>query len=402
MTADCQPLRTGVHPTIAFLPWLRLAKRTRVLGLEFVPWRGPDGATTSELQSIKPEIEQILSGYVHWKGLTPIENCTFVIDPKQSKPWNFSDGDTTRLHQSTALLFLSAISENSYFHPLAQYVNDSIFQLFFQRFTKHERGIALSSRRREGETLWGGYNHGEAKFQTPLQCEASGRYPIHLSMPLLDGLNAMFATNSDVAARLDAALPFFRQANTDNDVMTQKAEVILMASAFEQLLGAKSNAANVSEFFTAEFGSYTGIYVRDANARGMPTAKEKINDWPIHKKWIYELYSLRGQVVHGNQSASQGFFWKLDEHLTMAAFAFPLLVKLLLEKAKFYALSEEDNGKLWAIDNLLAATEWAEIVGSSSLNTRWQKIISDTTSHISIHSALIKAYDQVTKRADTA
>lgn len=67
----------------------------------------------------------------------------------------------------------------------------------------------------------------------------------------------------------------------------------------------------------------------------------------------------------------------------MAAFVFPLIVKLLLERTGLYALSAEDLGNLDAIDRLLIAQRWTEgswreIVYRRQLRAAIRKSLTDT------------------------
>ena len=43
----------------------------------------------------------------------------------------------------------------------------------------------------------------------------------------------------------------------------------------------------------------------------------------------------------------------------MAAFLFPVIVKVLLSKEGYYQLTEDDEGALRAIDKLLVVNKWA-------------------------------------------
>ena len=61
----------------------------------------------------------------------------------------------------------------------------------------------------------------------------------------------------------------------------------------------------------------------------------------------------------------------------MAAWVFPLAVKLLLRREGYYTLSEHDEGHCFAIDKLLAETNWRDEVGDSRNDSnKWQNIVS--------------------------
>lgn len=96
----------------------------------------------------------------------------------------------------------------------------------------------------------------------------------------------------------------------------------------------------------------------------------------VHRKWIEELYDLRNSYAHPKNR--RGLGWAPLEHLVMAAFVFPLLVKLLLERKGHYHLTPEDAAKCRAVDKLLALPGWGKDrrVGSM-VGGLWHKVVTD-------------------------
>jgi hypothetical protein len=60
----------------------------------------------------------------------------------------------------------------------------------------------------------------------------------------------------------------------------------------------------------------------------------------------------------------------------MAAHAFPLTVKKLLERDGDYALTDEDHVRCRAMDKLLAATAWHAASDLTERASTWHKILS--------------------------
>jgi len=81
----------------------------------------------------------------------------------------------------------------------------------------------------------------------------------------------------------------------------------------------------------------------------------------------------------------------------MAAFTFPLAVKLRLAGEGHYALSREDEVRCRAVDALLTQTDWAADNGSS-MTTKWQCIIREQNHAASI-AAAVKRYEADLKYA---
>src|SRR5262249_27824155 len=126
--------------------------------------------------------------------------------------------------------------------------------------------ITLMSRRRDGHNWVGGYRHGEVKFNAPLEWSVSE--PTTVDDAFLTALDCGNAENFETTQRLRSSFPFVSLANTDDELMTELAEAVLMGSAFEQLLGGDTSAYKLGRKFGVLFQSYGSVTVEDAkNAR---------------------------------------------------------------------------------------------------------------------------------------
>jgi hypothetical protein len=96
--------------------------------------------------------------------------------------------------------------------------------------------------------------------------------------------------------------------------------------------------------------------------------------WWVHRKWIEELYQLRNESAHGGTTDTRDRGWSAFQHLVIAAFVFPLVVKLLLEREGFYELSTYDAVRCKAVDKLLAIDRWAG--HDDECASRWDEVIS--------------------------
>jgi hypothetical protein len=77
----------------------------------------------------------------------------------------------------------------------------------------------------------------------------------------------------------------------------------------------------------------------------------------VRQIWVRDLYRLRGDLAHGKVSPRFPSIWKTDEHLLLAAFVFPLLVKSLLSAAGAYTLTEGDEVSIDAFERLAVAPD---------------------------------------------
>lgn len=378
---------------IIFFPFLRLKKAHKVAGVEFVPLRDGDKNVPEVLGSVAAPLERILSGYIDRHG-KPFTNCVVATIP--GRGWNLTVDDLAVANWASSLLFLGCWSGNQYFgRGIRSTANSSYFRIVGQSYTgAMPVYIAVSARRRDGRTLDGGYKHGEFKFPMPVQC--SIREPLEADEPFLAGLDAAQTKGSPTVERLQSALRFVSLANTDDDLMAENAEAILMGSAFDQLLlaGSKSSAYNLGRKFGALFNEFGTVTVADAmNARPDieidPKYAAAQPGWWVHRKWIEELYDARSQGVHKGHHAARKWGWRLHEHLVMAAHVFPLTVKLLLVREGHYELTDNDCAAARAVDKLLAVTNW-EDGPDEGVASVWAKIVSDCWLHLNFERRMAK------------
>jgi len=182
--------------------------------------------------------------------------------------------------------------------------------------------------------------------------------------------------------RLRSALPYVELANTDDDLLNESAEIILMASAFEQVFRADASAYKLTKKFGVLFNACGSVTVSAVTPvrPGIkldedPTYAAEQPNWWIHRKWVEELYDLRSKLVHRGVPTSRPWGWSPAEHLVMAAFVFPVVVKGLLEREGHYVRSEDDDVRCESIDKLLAVTEWHRD-SDDGRTTRWDGTVS--------------------------
>ena len=366
---------------VIVLPFLRMRTGHTVAGVEFLPLRDGDGNVPAALETAVAPLERILSGYVDRQG-TPFTNCVVATIP--GKGWDLSRDDGPAVMWGASLLFLASWACNDYFPRFRRsYVNSTMFRIIGQAYSGDMPvRIAISARRRDWETLGGGYKHGEVTFNLPVQC--SIREPAVFDEDFLAGLSAAVAADSEVAGLLRTTLPFVELANTDDEFMTEHAEVILMASAYEQLLHGDASKYQLGKKLAALFGQFGSVTVADVQkVRSGITIDDSDTEraaaqpkWWVHQKWIEELYGMRNKVAHKGSYDGRPWGWTISEHLVMAAYVYPLAVKLLLEREGHYALTDTDRGGCRAVDQLLALAEWVEDEAGRESQDSWTGIRS--------------------------
>ena len=366
---------------VIVLPFLRMWTGHMVAGVEFLPLRYDDGNVPAALETAVAPLERILSGYVDRQG-APFTNCVVATIP--GKGWDLSRDDWPAVMWGASLLFLASWACNDYFPWFGgSYVNSTMFRIIGQAYSGDMPvHIAIPARRRDGETVAGGYEHGEVIFNVPVQCSIMD--PAVFDEDFLAGLSAAVAADSEVAGLLRTTLPFVEVANTDDGFMTEHAEAILMGSAYEQLLRGDASKYELGQRLAELFEAFGGVTVADAQKvregitidNSDPDRAAAQPQWWVHRKWIEELYVMRSKVAHKGSPGGRSWGWTISEHLVMAAYVFPLAVKLLLEREGHYALTDTDRVGCRAVDQLLASSRWVEEEASWESKESWTCIRS--------------------------
>jgi hypothetical protein len=375
---------------IAFMPWLRLRAPVTVGGIEFVPFRDSEGNVALVFANVKSIVSMILSSYVDRTG-TPIENAVLATIP--GREWRLTDNDHETVSWAARLLFCACWGNNEQFSQFSgRYISSVPFRLVWQRFSGGPY-IAITSRRRYGYSLDGGYKHGEVTFSIPSQC---GMDAADVDQLFLDAIVKADATGtSQVMERV--SLPFVGLANTDDDLMDEPAEAILMACAFEHLFNADGQKRKLTERFGDLFAPYGGVTVANALKvrpgimidQSDPARAASQPNWWVHQKWIEELYDVRNKSAHKGTTAGRTWGWTPFEHLVMAAFTFPLALKLLLAAEGHYAVTGEDIAKCKTVDTLLAVSRWDTRNGENFSD--WHQILAKEQSDQRFAAAFEKA-----------
>ena len=136
-------------------------------------------------------------------------------------------------------------------------------------------------------------------------------------------------------------------------------------------------------------GEWSSIPAKDAERikRNQVSLNEERNIWPLVRYWVWELYRLRNDYVHGNDISKRSWAWNPSDHLLLGAYVFPLLTKTILAADKKYILSNVDQGKLLAIDGLLDMIIYSDKATNMSF---WCKHVSDTSISYRLDQSLKK------------
>lgn len=163
-----------------------------------------------------------------------------------------------------------------------------------------------------------------------------------------------------------------------NGIPAEHTEIVMLTSAIQRLLEARSGREN--EFAQAFVGlRLPGPGITVSSSIRLTRTKSRPFWRPtdsLQEVWIRDLYRMRNAFAHGRTKDSQRV-WSEREHLLFGTFAFPLLLKLKLQKAGLYNLTVDDQRSCWAFDHLLDADDIFQVESSKRglKESAWNRIM---------------------------
>jgi hypothetical protein len=185
-------------------------------------------------------------------------------------------------------------------------------------------------------------------------------------------------------AKWQNALACFNQANTDSDNIRHQVEWVLLCSAFEHILEAKPNAADVATKFSDAMVPSESVLARDASR----SDRWRDNGQSLRYEWMREFYRIRGDFAHGKLNTQQPTVWSPLEHLVLATIAFPLVVRCLLKRDQQYALTDDDRTQIEAFERLANTTGFLKPRSKNQLDSHWGRLCEDRRLSLQIQSAI--------------
>jgi len=351
---------------VAFFPWLKLKDELAGGGFKLIQFergRLPGGADQERL-------DRVLQPYIESRD-RPIEKATILVLDGHGPCDDLTANERSTAFEFAEILKVAGLSARK-FDPFG-YVNSTVFTLYVQGFNESTGTVAIGTRQRFGLR---GVAITPGAYQVQEPHNAIGYSPAPVDLNLVGALLA--ARDSAEWERISRAITLFNAANTDNDTVSARSELVETVSAMEALLevyGQVRLAMAVLRLWPKSTLSYG--QVRSA----IDTAHSP--RWPAVRGWVQDLYGARNASAHalGPRTTT----WSADEHLLFAAFMFPLLLKRVLARETLYELTADDESLAETFEVLLKTEPFAERAITD--DHPWKAILHDA------------GWNAVTKRA---
>lgn len=360
-------------PTLQFMPWCRIDKTYSVGDITLVPFHR-DGPVEGldELTTLKVKV--ILSSYKDLEG-HPVLEAALVQHGTKSPLADLSDDELELTRDYAQLACFSGLAKREYFNQLGSYCNSDCFTLYGQRF-EDLAFVAITSRRREGRP----------SIVRPL-VETIFSIPVHVSSVkkvsldeqlLAALLNFRKEASAEEWSRWQNAISCFNQGNTDNDAIRHQVEWVLLCSAFEHILEAKSDYEDVAERFARALVPNVELLVQNSRRQ---SDRWKDKGKPLRYEWMKEFYRVRGDFAHGKLQTQQPTVWIPLEHVVLASIGFPLLVRCLLRNKQKYELTDKDKAQINSFEELADEPFLTPPNNQkNSIDSRWSRFVNEQMS----------------------
>lgn len=320
----------------AFFPWLNLRCPIHLDEFELFPLRkAPTSGTEKRI------INQLLSAYKDLRG-KPIRDATLLRRVSQSFLADLCEDDIAEAFILAELVAFCGLAKREFFGLGGlNYVNRTTFTFLVQRFKDTSDGVMIVSRRRDG-TASNLMPASHLDIRRPFHAGTNGT--VGIDEPLLRTLIQARVGGENWAAYKEA-IKAFNRGNTDSNEVAEETEIVLVCGAFERLFDLRRGKED--DLAEAFLQAFPAVPTRDP--RDCEHIKHYLRDKNRMKKagsvrglWIRDFFQVRGKPAHGRSSSELPSIWSPKEHLLLAAFIFPRIVKAKLAKEGFYKLTDED------------------------------------------------------------
>ena len=367
---------------IAFFPWLKI-KSDFDLGdikLKIFKVSGQQEVTENERQII---YNRVIKYYLN-RNNNLIEKCTIVLQKDKNILEDIDENERDFLFSFAEILAFSGLSKREFFGFGFGYCNRDDFSFIIQSFTKDSDGVTIVTRRRDGSTK--NFISGDAyKVTMPFNITNN---EVEIDINLAQALLQLQKKSPDIWPCFSDAIFFFNGANTDSDQITEHQEIVMTISAFERLLDVKSGLEKeLVKKFLKVFTTEGCLDI--SQSKRIKKFKYKGKYKTLKEIWLEDFFRMRGEYAHGKRSSKRPIIWLPYEHLLLGAYVFPLLLKILLNKYRFYKLIEDDIDDINLFEQLADADIFKKPKESEGWD--WNRIHSDYKFNKNIERAYKKA-----------
>lgn len=340
---------------VGILPWIKLSEPITVLGIRLVPYE--HDRPLLEIDSDRlPELRRIAETFRQIDG-QPIPALTLAFPVGGEHLGPFQESDCSRFARVRTIIAIASIANREFFSQSHEYVCAAHFNAYGQRFQAGAEYVVLTPRRRDAKML-ATWPTEQIRITCPPQIGSialSTTFPPNpavraaIDRGFLDLLERIVSKDDELAQRVVASVDLYLLGNTDDEVIREREDVVLMEQAMEHLIG-KSKARSFAPEVERIIGA-TGLPAYELSARWKhrdPSVPYQIDGkappaLSLLGLWAFEFYQLRNALVHGSSVIARSWCWGFKEHAILASWIYPQLLRRYCGELLGLPLSDADE-----------------------------------------------------------
>lgn len=356
---------------VAFYPWLNLKEKKEFDGFELIPFRLEDASLQLSKESEDQDARGVISNYYDQVG-KPIRNFVILRQSGTQSNQPLESAIIDKLFVFNEIVAFAGLSGRRFFSY--SYWNRDNFQLVIQKFVGDDYTPSVVTRRRDG-SLTQGFSKGMFRATCPLHVTSTDT--VDIDENLVNLLIAIWNDDIPEWPMIYESIQAFNLANTDSNQIREHHELVILNGCFERIFDlGKGKMEPLRDAFIEALEEVP--QAEDVNIEkdlGKMTFK---THFPLREAFIRDLFNIRGNLAHGKINHGYPSIWTEKEHLLLASYIFPLVVKFLLSKASKYSLSSEDKTLVYTFDHLLASKNLMGETSPGSYEYVWSQIARDS------------------------
>lgn len=348
--------------SLAFFPWFQVGSCVSLADFRLVPYkrrRLPGGA-------MQPTLDLLLEPFL--ETVKPIRSATLVHHESRDLLAAVDETTANDLFQLRDIIACAGIANREYFGLGLRYCNRDAFILAIRDFDMANPAATVSRtfRRRDG-----------AKHNIASRTTQSERRPGHVDSGLGVTFDHALAEalvrarqhlGEEKWLRIEDAMCFFNDANSDADQVREQTECVYLVSAFERLLDCRHGREKELVKAFLEVWQIPEPVPRETCARRLQSAAAGAT---LTEIWLRDFFRHRGGYAHGVLTARHSPVWTVRESLLLGSHVFPLLMKRVLASQAAYSWSRQDEQKAQLLEHLLAEADLFAQVDDPEEGPRW-------------------------------
>lgn len=361
---------------VAFFPWLKLNNEldlgsVRLINFERGKLPGPSG---SEIQIY---CDQILQSYESSND-KPVTEATLMILKDKQILEDFTDTERNFMFFAMQIIIFSGLSKREFFSHSSPYCNRDDFTFIIQRFEKNQNqkltGIGITERRRDGGKSIG-FSASSFKVACPFHLNTHSKIEVDESLATAL-LTAQDKLTKEKWIYYSDAISNFNRANTDSSQIHEQEEAVMLLGSLQRILEVEYKRDETVEKFLSVFKPKSDIDLK--TSKRIRQIADIGSAKTLREVWVKDFCNLRNDFGHGKNKPLPTLIWESHEHLLIASYLIPLVVKLKLQQDDFYKITNDDNLDIKIFEKLLDSKPFDYDPNDESRDTsEWYKIRND-------------------------